>query len=209
VALSFLGFPGGSYLTEYATREKRRTEAREILIEQISSGLHGPVYFGHNDLEQLIAATLRFSKALETGAARENLIVLAQIMAGLQKNKVLRAEAFCRWAEILEKLTPGELLLIAIAYRAQLEFKNRATDEGARAWVDVVAGLRLAGYTERDIEPLVVRICEFGLLVRRLGVGGIALYEPSQRLMELGKLADLQQLIDSGYSCALCRPWVD
>jgi hypothetical protein len=97
--LSALSIPGGNALSSIVTSAlaKKRREAAEILIREASAGLHGPIKFEDHDIDPLIDIILRFSKAVEEGAARENLILLAQIIAGLKKRRALEADKFRKW----------------------------------------------------------------------------------------------------------------
>jgi hypothetical protein len=74
--LSAFGLPGGNTLVSIAEGylAKKRKDSAEILIKEISSGRHGPLDFNKEDIEPLIDVILRFSKAVQEGAARENLI---------------------------------------------------------------------------------------------------------------------------------------
>jgi hypothetical protein len=49
----------------------------------------GQVQFDPQDIDPLIDVIMRFSKAVADGAAQENLRLLAQVIAGLKKNKAL------------------------------------------------------------------------------------------------------------------------
>jgi len=53
---------------------------------------------------------MRFTKAVADGAARENLHLLAQVIAGLKKNKALEGDKFRKWCSMLEHLTRDELI---------------------------------------------------------------------------------------------------
>jgi hypothetical protein len=84
--LSAFQLPGGSSLTTIADAfiAKRRREAANMLIAELSNGYHGPIRFEEYDLDPLIEIICRFSKAVAEGAARENLRLLAQVIAGLR-----------------------------------------------------------------------------------------------------------------------------
>jgi hypothetical protein len=121
--LSALSIPGGSTLSAVVTSAlaKKRREAADILIKEVTSGRHGPVEFDKHDIDPLIDIILRFSKAVAEGAARENLILLAQIIAGMKKHRALDPDRFLRWSKIVEGLTRDELLVIGFAYRTNKE----------------------------------------------------------------------------------------
>ncbi|TAX91558.1 hypothetical protein ELH97_06300 [Rhizobium leguminosarum] len=190
--LSNIGMPGGNLLVSLvdAYQEKKRTEASELLIEEIAAGRHGPVNFDSDDVDPFIAVTLRFARAVEIGSSRDNLRLLAQIIAGLKKNKALTGDAFMRWAGVLEQMTRDELVLIGIAYRAQKDYESSPVEGGV--WPHIIQGLRNAGYSEGDISPLAGCVTRYGLLSLHTGFGGVTGYEPTAWLMELGELADLE-----------------
>ena len=59
--LSALSIPGGNTLGVIATAAlaRKRREAAEILIREISTGRHGPVDFDAHDIDPLIDIILR------------------------------------------------------------------------------------------------------------------------------------------------------
>ncbi|MFC5759881.1 hypothetical protein [Rhizobium sp. GCM10022189] len=192
--LSAIQIPGGNLLTKYvdAYQERKRAEAHEVLLEEITAGRHGPVDFEADDIESFIAVTLRFAKAMEMGTAHENLRLLAQVIAGLKKNKALTADTFMRWAGVLEQMTRDELVTIGIAYKTFKAHQNDPRTEETGVWVHILTGMLNAGYSEDDIAPLASCVTRYGLLSLYTGYGGVAGYEPTSWLMELGELADLE-----------------
>jgi hypothetical protein len=125
--LSAIG-PGGSTLQALASAHlaKRRTEATEILIQELKNGHHGEIDFNEHDIDPMIEIILRFSKAVDEGSARENLMLLAQVIAGLKKgNKILEPDKFRKWCGILEQLTQDELNVIGTAYRVRKELSGK------------------------------------------------------------------------------------
>ncbi|MBB3461962.1 hypothetical protein [Rhizobium sp. BK377] len=191
--LSAIQVPGGSVLADFVDRyqEKKRAEARDLLIEEISAGRHGPVDFDADDMDPFIAATLRFAKAVEIGAAHENLKLLAQVIAGLKRNKALSADTFMRWAGVLEGMTRDELMMLGMAYRAQRIYEQAQQGENATVWPQLISSMTNAGYSAGEIASLAACVSRYGLLTLSTGFGGVAGYEPSSWLMELGELADL------------------
>ncbi|HWO94385.1 MAG TPA: hypothetical protein VNL92_06435, partial [Dehalococcoidia bacterium] len=85
--LSAFNLPGGNSLTSVATAwlQRRRREAAQVLINEISKGHHGEISFEQHDIDPLIEIIYRFSKAVADGAAVDNLRFLAQVIAGLKK----------------------------------------------------------------------------------------------------------------------------
>jgi hypothetical protein len=99
--LSAFQLPGGNTLVKVADAyiAKKRREAANILIEEISNGYHGSISFEAHDVDPLIEITLRFSKAVADGAARANLTFLAQVIAGSKKTGHLMRISFASGAE--------------------------------------------------------------------------------------------------------------
>jgi hypothetical protein len=193
--LSGLSFPGGSTLELIASAHlaKRRKEAADILIAEIRTGRHGPVNFEEEDIDPLIEIVLRFSKAVGEGAARENLILLAQVIAGLKKHRALQGDQFRKWAGILEHLTRDELLVIGTAYVIAERFEAAGTDIN-EYYKTLLSELELKGYGENEAYALLASISRTGLLAPVSGWGTL-IFRPGPWLKELGTLADLEAMI--------------
>lgn len=188
--LSALSIPGGNTLGVIATSilTRKRREAAEILMQEISSGRHGPVDFDEYDIDPLVDIILRFSKAVSEGVARENLVLLAQVIAGMKKNRALKADKFRKWSKIVEHLTRDELLVIGFAYRLT---KERAAGRTVDFNGNLREAIRLAGYNEGESGALLMSVASTGLLSSASAWGGLA-YQPTDWLVELGELADIE-----------------
>ena len=78
-ALSILGLPGATFQELAAAHWQRKAqETRDILLNEMSQGMHGQIQFDAADTDPLVDIMLRFSKAVSDGTARENLRLLAQ-----------------------------------------------------------------------------------------------------------------------------------
>jgi hypothetical protein len=188
--LSAFGVPGGALLSKGLDLHlaKRRREAANILINEIARGHHGEIRFEEHDIDPLIEIVLRFSKAVEEGAARENLKLLAQVIAGLKKNKVLESDRFRKWCSVLEHLTRDELVVLGRAYR--IAIRDQSTQEKNTFAQDLISDLEKCGYTSGETSALCASLARTGLLIPIPAVGSI-IYQRSPWLMELGRLADL------------------
>lgn len=173
--LSAFGLPGGNTLVSIADGylAKKRKDAVEILIQEISSGHHGPVNFEQEDVEPLIDMVLRFSKAVEEGAARENLILLAQIIAGLKKRRAFDPDNFRRWCKIVEQLTRDELLVIGFACRTEKETRADGDKQADTFNAKLREKLEEAGYEKRELEALLTSVGSTGLLSSASAWGGL------------------------------------
>jgi hypothetical protein len=191
----FFGKLGDKYL------ERKQREAAEILIEEVSKGSPEQINFSNSDADPLIDIIYRFAKAAADGAARENLRLLAQVIAGLKRNKALEPDKFRKWANILEQLTRDELMVVgkAISIRRKMaaevaegvasrqeEFSNRLKSE-----------LSASGYQSFVIDPLCASLIRTGLLLPATGYGGVMVYLPTSWLDELGTLADVEGMANA------------
>jgi hypothetical protein len=188
--LAALKLPGGSTLSFIAERyvTKKRREAAEVLIEEISSGRHGPVNFEEEDIEPLIDMVLRFSKAVSDGAARENLTLLAQIIAGLKKKRAFDPDRFRRWAGVIEGLTRDQLLVLGLSVRVM---RANVAKGGGSFNEDIRKALKEAGYPEGELEALLTSVSSTGLISSASAWGGLA-YTPTLWMLELEELAGLE-----------------
>lgn len=191
--LSAFLVPGGAALTLVADAylARKRKAAAEVLIREIATGRHGRINFEEHDIDPLVDIVLRFSKAVEEGAARENLVLLAQVIAGLKKRRAFQADLFRRWCRILEHLSRDELLLIGLAYRTAKQFEKRP-QEGADNFNKLLRNhLAEAGYSEGETEALLSTVTSTGLLSSASAFSGLA-YSWTPWLLELGELADIE-----------------
>jgi hypothetical protein len=192
--LAAFKLPGGNTLVKAADAwlAKKRKDAAEILINEISNGYHGQITFEEHDVDPLIEIILRFSKAVADGAARENLLLLAQVIAGSKKNKALDGDKFRKWCGILEHLTRDELLVIGTSYSIRKGMADFAVQNDF--WKQLAPALVEAGY-ESEIWALCASVSRTGLLVpstsHTLATIG-TFYVPSPWLVDLGTLADLE-----------------
>ncbi len=201
--LSALHLPGGSSLKLVADRylAKRRKEAADILISEVSDGgLHGHIPFDAHDVDPLIEIIFRFSKAVSDGAANDNLLFLAQVIAGLKKNRSLDADAFRRWAGILEGLTRDELLLIGKAVvieRHIFEQQHAGGDKVANDfWQKLQEKMKAAGYGGGEINALCATVSRTGLIIPVSAYGGTA-YMASPWLQEIGLLTSVSSKFEA------------
>jgi hypothetical protein len=193
--LSALMIPGASTLglVAQAFVQKKRREAAGLLIEEISNGFHGKIEFEKFDVDPLIEIIYRFSKAVDDGAARENLRLLAQIIAGLKKHKSLDGDKFRKWCAILEQLTRDELLVIGKAIVARREIVTSKTNVANDFFQRLSFALDQAGYSKEEIGALLTTVSRTGLIVPQSAYGGMV-FMPTPWLDELGTLADLESV---------------
>ena len=189
--LSVFQVPGGGFFGKLGDKwlERKQKEAAEILIEEMKKGSSEPIDFAASDVDPLIEIIYRFSKAAADGAARENLRLLAQVIAGLKRNKALQSDKFRKWAGILEQLTRDELIVIGKAIATKREL---ATATSNNFWQLLKAALAESGYQAAEVEPLCASLSRTGLLLPASAWGGMV-YLPTPWLDELASLADVKE----------------
>ncbi len=103
---------------------QRRAEAsRSILLEELSLGnrLSSDV-----DKDEFCGLFFSYLTATRHGAARLNLRLMAQMIAGtLQPGFALRADELAHYSGILSQLTRDEIQLVATMWRLQESFEDR------------------------------------------------------------------------------------
>ncbi|WP_407167783.1 hypothetical protein [Bradyrhizobium sp. ORS 111] len=194
--LSVLQMPGGGFLGKLGDKylERKQREAAEILIAEVSNGSAGPIEFSGRETDPLIEIIYRFSKAVSDGAARENLRLLAKIIAGLKKNKALDPDKFRRWANILEQLTRDELMVIGKAIAIRRKIVAGGPEAANDFWQRLEVELKASGYNPDEIGPLCTSVSRTGLLIPMSAWGG-TVYIASPWIEELGDLADVEAII--------------
>jgi hypothetical protein len=185
-----LGLAGVKWL------EKRRLAAADILIEEVSKGHHGAISFEEHDVEPLIEIIYRFTKAVADGAAMDNLRLLAQVIAGLKKNKALDPDKYRKWANVLETLTRDEIIVLGMAYRARKAIQE-ADPKGANDfWQRLEKSLEAGRYSKAEVQALCASLLRTGLLIALSAFGGLV-YMDTPWLVELGDLANLEAVAAS------------
>jgi hypothetical protein len=193
--LSVLQVPGSGFLGKLGDKylERKQTEAAEILIEEMAKGTSDPSSISESDVDPLIEITYRYSKAAADGAARRNLRLLAQVIAGLKRSKALEPDRFRKWANILEQLTRDELMVVgkSIALRQKMV---AAIDGLSFDFFSILQEeMKTAGYGSEAMS-LYASVSRTGLLVPGSGFGSLV-YRPSPWLDELGQLANVEDAL--------------
>ena len=171
--------------------DKKRQEARNILIEELQSGYHGRIDDWDFSDDELLDTLHRWALAARNGTARKNLKLLTQIMIGQKKERGHDSDQFRRWASILEDLSRDELFLIGISHRAMRTSENN--DEVF--WKHLTKTMNSAKYTRGEIEALCASVSRTGLLRPVMGYGGGG-YAPTPWLKDLEQLANIGELSD-------------
>ncbi|ULR44044.1 hypothetical protein [Rhizobium sp. K102] len=180
--------PGGGVFGKLADGylAKRRQEAIDICLGELSRGKEDYV---EADMEPFVVILLRYSKSVADGASRKNLRVLAQVIAGLKRNKTLSGDLFQRWAGILEHMTRDELMLIGQAITIERSFASDAQGLNQNFWNVLTEKMIEGNYSKEELSALGASVSRYGLLVPVTAWDGI-FYLPSLWLADLSRLVD-------------------
>ncbi len=96
-------------------RKKNVDKAREVLLSNIRQG---DVEAVHQD--ELFSMLARFSRSVQEGIAKQNLVLMARLISGIGKvdKKSGRADTFNQYADMLESLTEEEIRFLAFCIRS-------------------------------------------------------------------------------------------
>lgn len=193
--LSAFNLPGGNSLAKFAELyiARKRREATEILIRELRQGVDGEIDFG-DDIDPMIEMVHRFARAVDDGAARLNLRLLAQIIAGMKRRKAVDPDAFRRWSGIIALCSRDELIVIGKAIALS---KIEEPEPGEETFFKrLESSLLEAGYQQGEIDSLLTSVSRTGLLSPASGWGCLV-YSPSPWLAELAVLADFETLAEA------------
>ncbi|WP_156898234.1 hypothetical protein [Methylocapsa acidiphila] len=186
--LAGLSLPGSAVfgLAVANALERRKQEAIGVLIDEIKKEGIQNIKFSNNDADEFVQMLLRFSSAVDAGAVRQNLRLLAQVIVGLKRHKTFefKFDRFSKWANVLQSLTRNEILFLGACY------KNVSDRDPNEFWKNISASLSNT-FTPLEISELAAALTRTGLLLPIAAWGGQT-YKPSPSLEELGQLAEIE-----------------
>jgi len=146
--------PGGSTISVAIQQvfKKRLDTAREILLEEIKDGNKNMADAA--ELEEIAAIIYRYGRAAQEGAAKSNLRLLANVIAGQIKLSNLNANKFLYYADIISSLKIEEIQLLGIMVR-----------EGKTTAYSAEEALKKHFVYEETIEEIFQSLLRTGLVV--------------------------------------------
>jgi hypothetical protein len=120
--------PGGSTVSVAIQQvfKKRLDAAREILLQEIADGQIDMSDAG--ELEEIAAIIYRYGRAAQEGAAKANLRLLAQVIAGKNSSITLTADRFLYYADVISSLKVDEIKLLGIMVREKATTASQASE---------------------------------------------------------------------------------
>jgi hypothetical protein len=183
--MAALGIPGSSTLGFAVSRasERRKRAAIDLLIEEVAKGKTEDIEFTNEDADELVQMLLRFSSAVDAGAARQILRLLVQVIFGSKRNKKFEYDKISKWANILQTLTRNEILFLGAAYH----IVNETPDE---FWKKIRESLS-SNFSSDECNEVAAALTRTGLILPVSAWGGMA-YIASPAPKELGRLAEIE-----------------
>jgi hypothetical protein len=175
--------------------KRRLAAAREILLEEMKCG--DKDIFDAAELEEVAAIIYRYGRAAQEGAARINLRLLAQVMAGQRHAGVLKADEFLYYADILSSLRMEEIILLgSLVKHIKIHIGSGDKDSDKAAWMatqDAEKELIPSVFsTKEDFNACCASILRTGLLAVGSGFGAL-IYKGTSLLEKLCHWASFEE----------------
>lgn len=179
---------------------RRLNSARDILLEELKSGsktLFDP------DVEEVVAIIYRYSRAAQEGAARRNLHLLAQVIAGQCISSNIIADAFLYYADILSTLRREEIILLGNFHRNLIAEIEQGAEEGDAVRKALMsAEAELVGRVFRsaeEVQATLSALTRTGLIMPTGTFGGVG-YGPTPLFTDLAHRVSFQRAAEYGDS---------
>jgi hypothetical protein len=176
--------------------QKRLDQARDILLEELSSGRIDPLQAAQQD--DAIAIIYRYMLAVRDGAARRNLRLLARVVSGLGQRDRLFADDFNKYAEALSRLSRDEILVIGTLHMVKKIAQGQADKAPpvANYWPLVIKCLAAREFlTEEHVIGVCCSSQRSGLVINGLDFDSSAYYGTSPFMDEVAELVDFQDVL--------------
>jgi len=190
------GFAMGAMLSQLMAR--RRRAAEEILISELRKG---EVSLSSAQMEEGVAIIYRYARAAQEGAARLNLRLLAQAVAGRAYQGNLKADEFLYYADMISSLRREEIFLLAKMHCAWSSVWITEIEEGKRSnaaleWCE--AKLVPGVIPDRlELEAIAGGVSRTGLIQPISAVGGDMRYKSTPLLSKLVDLTSIDAAIEN------------
>ena len=188
---------------------KKAKEAHGILIAEISKGRRLS-----NDVapDTFFGLLHRYLNATKQGAARRNLRLMAQVLAGsLEQDCPFEPDKLASFAELVSDLTRDEIKFLAVFWSSHIESSkspletidpNISAEERVQVSTQAMALERLVPgicATKLDFSALGGSLTRTGLIVAQSVYGGTR-FDITPRLAELAQLSDLNSALDPEFA---------
>jgi hypothetical protein len=124
--MAALGIPGSSTLGLAVSRasERRKRAAIDLLIEEVAKGKTEDIEFTNEYADELVQMLLRFSSAVDAGAARQILRLSVQVIFGLSVTRSLNMTNFQNGPTFSKHSQEMKILFLGAAHHIMNETPN-------------------------------------------------------------------------------------
>jgi hypothetical protein len=176
--------------------QSRAAAARDILQDELSRAAIGIADAA--DKDEAAAMVFEYTEAARQGAARRNLRMLAQILAGALVTAPIYASEFLRWSRILADLTREEIIVLAKLHEVHSMPTMTVGDTKQFQEIDakMLLDLQAVGVAQSKLEMSMHlgALQRTGLVILHSGYGG-SWYVPTPRLDALLALTRLEAVM--------------
>ncbi len=198
--LACFGVPGSSASGTIVARylRKKQEEGRDILLEEVRAG--GVEVTTAANQDDLVGVIFRYMRAVQEGAARVNLRLLAKVIAGEYRRGSLVADEFLQHADALASMSRDELIVVAALYRAWVEYEAfmdshpggmTVTDP----WAAAQQALSAEGMGTEEAWAAATRAQRTGLIYTGPTLDDMSTFKVSPTLIKLGKTVDFHDAL--------------
>jgi hypothetical protein len=170
--LGLWGMPGALASKAFeAMHERRMSEARAILIEELRRGRLDPNSLDE-DQHEIIGQFFSYFRVAEEGVAQRNLQLLAKLISNQTQHQILTSSTFSAWLRILVSLEQDEISTLS-AIEKYLRAKSRQEPEreidSFEFLCDSLKDLRIisSDLDFREFDALVVSLQRTGFIAIR------------------------------------------
>jgi hypothetical protein len=174
--------------------ERRRREARSVLLEELEAGRS--IIETVEEIDEFAAITLRYRRAAEEGAARLNLRLMAMTIQGMSSTRTLTASRFLYYATFLATMSREEIIAAATLYRHERSDPCTSEETRGQPSVRMKAELIPAIFsTERHLASALQATTRTGLVVALPGWDAL-LYETTPLMEAVVSLAPFRDALE-------------
>jgi hypothetical protein len=176
--------------------KRRQDNAREILLDELRQGSKT---LDLDEIEEAVAISQRYNRAAMEGAARLNLRLMAQVIAGQAERGKLVADEFLYYADIVASLRREELILIGTLYRHWVSNSSPPLGTSREDLVLQATKSELipnSFATEDEFIATATATMRTGLVVALSAWGGLV-YKPTPLLDKFAALASIEEALDA------------
>lgn len=178
--------------------QRRAAVARDILQEELARADIGVADAA--DRDEAAAMVFEYTEASRQGAARRNLRMLAQVLAGSLATPPIYASEFLRWSRILSDLTAEEIIYLARLHQAYQmpEFDRSDGKKEYSALSKYLQARLISEGVARDgaeVSGILGALQRTGLVFYSAGGFGGAWHKPTRRLSDLLQLIRIEEVI--------------